>query len=353
VAGAVVGLVLVGIAGGWALRTMLAPAADVLQGQGYTLVTAVYGTVGQSLRLNVTAEWTPELVVANQATGTVTTVELDTGAEVAPGDPVYTVDLRPVVVAAGEVPAFRDLGHGSQGDDVAQVQELLRTLGHPVGPADGRFGTAVHEAVRAWQRDLGVAADGVVRRGDVVFVPALPARLALAPEVVVGAAVAGGEPAVQVLPRAPSFTITLPDNQARLVSPGTAVEMPRDDGAAWRATVSEVRPAGEGAGPVAVLVGVEGAPVCRDACDQVPVQSDTLLPGLIQVVPEESGVTVPAAALVTTAAGQTGVVLDSGQLRPVEVVASASGVAVVEGVEVGEQVRTPGEIPAESGPDGR
>jgi hypothetical protein len=64
-------------------------------------------------------------------------------------------------------------------------------------------------------------------------------------------------------------------------------------------------------------------------------------------------VTVPAAALVTTAAGQTAVVLASGELRPVEVAASATGMAVVDGVEAGEPVRTPGELPDGSGADGR
>lgn len=327
---------------------MLAPAPDLLESPEYTLVTAEQGTVGQSLRLNVSAQWSPQRVLANQAVGTVTSLVLDSGAEAEPGDAVYTVDLRPVAVATGAVPAFRDLGFGAEGQDVRQLQQLLRSTGYEVGTPDGRFGTTVDRAVRAWQRDLGVESDGVVRRGDIVFVPDLPTRLALDPELVVGAAVAGGERAVQVLPDTPRFTITLPDNQARMVSPGMAVEIPRDGGEAWLAEVTENRPAEEGASPVATLAGREDAPVCRDECDQVPVGQEVLLPSLIHIVPEESGVTVPAAALVTTASGDTAVVRPSGELQPVEVVASASGLAVVEGVEAGEQVRTPGKIPADN-----
>lgn len=344
-------LVLAGLAGGWALRTMLAPAPDALEASGYTLVAAEQGRVGQSLRLNTSATWSAESVAANQAAGTVTGVELAAGSRVDPGVPLYTVDLRPVVVAEGEVPAFRDLTTGSRGGDIAQLQELLSSLGYQVGDADGSFDTATHRAVRAWQRDLGVEADGVVRRGDVVFVPGLPARLALAPELVVGAAVAGGEPAVQVLPDAPSFTIVMPENQARLVATGMAVEIPRSEGEPWRAEISEIQPDdGQRGGPVAVLAGAGGTPICGEDCGEIPLQEETLLPSVIQVVPEVDGVTVPAAALVTTAGGELGVVLAGGEFRPVTVVASASGTAVVEGVRVGEQVRTPGELgPGEDG----
>jgi hypothetical protein len=194
---------------------LLVPAEDLLEAPAYTLVTAQDGTVGQSLRLNTAVEWSPEQVLANQAPGTVTTVELENGVEVQPGQALYTVDLRPVAVGVGAVPAFRDLRVGDQGADVRQLQALLETLGYAVGEPDGRFGVAADSAVRAWQRGPGIEVDGVVRRGDVVFVPGLPARLALDPEIAVGKALAGGEPAVQVLPDEPSFTITLPENQAR------------------------------------------------------------------------------------------------------------------------------------------
>lgn len=339
--------------GGWALRTLLTPPGDVLEAPAYTLVTARDGTVGHSLRLNTSVTWSAETVVANQATGTVTTVALDNGSEVRPGQAVYTVDLRPVVVAAGKVPMFRDLRAGDRGADVRQLQELLEATGYAVGELDGRFGVSLDSAVRAWQRDIGVGADGVVRRGDVVFVPALPARLALDPEIVVGRQLSGGEVAVRVLPDDPVFTIALPDNQARLVLVGMPVEILRDDRDPWRAEISELRQEPEGAAILAVLVAAGSDQICRDECGEIPLVGETLLSSLVHVVPEESGVTIPAAALVTTAAGQTAVVLPSGELRPVEVLASATGMAVVDGIEVGEQVRTPGELPDGVGADGR
>jgi hypothetical protein len=55
-------------------------------------------------------------------------------------------------------------------------------------------------------------------------------------------------------------------------------------------------------------------------------------------------VLVPAAALATTADGQAVVVLESGELQQVSVVASASGMAIVEGLGEGQLVRTPGRL---------
>ena len=259
-----------------------------------------------------------------------------------------TVDLRPVVVAEGEVPAFRDLAVGATGADVSQVQRLLAERGYWSAPVDGRFGESMHWAVRAWQQDLGVTQDGLVRAADVVFVPGLPARLAPTESMRVGAVLAGGEPVVQVLPVHPSFTIALPDGQAQSVTPGMAVEIDSGGDEPWLAEIVEVRRSAE-QGTMALLAGVDGDSICGNECELIPIHEETLLSTSIKVVPRVEGVSVPAAAVVTTAAGRTVVVLDDGSLRPVKVVASGSGVAIVAGLEVGDLVRTPGAVTDESG----
>lgn len=60
---------LVTLLSGWAL---LAPAPDVLQAPDHTLVAAEHGAVERSLRLNTSAQWSPESIVAGRAVGTVT-----------------------------------------------------------------------------------------------------------------------------------------------------------------------------------------------------------------------------------------------------------------------------------------
>lgn len=66
------------------------------------------------------------------------------------------------------VPDVPELGHrtlamGDTGDDVKQLQLALIALGYSCGRwgADGEFGKATRSAVRAFQTDAGLAADGV------------------------------------------------------------------------------------------------------------------------------------------------------------------------------------------------
>ena len=51
---------------------------------------------------------------------------------------------------------------GDAGQDVAQIQSQLNALGYAAGPADGDFGSNTTAAVKAFQKDRGLDADGVV-----------------------------------------------------------------------------------------------------------------------------------------------------------------------------------------------
>jgi hypothetical protein len=148
---AVVGLVAVGF---WAGRTALEPPSDPLVEAAPVTYTVANGQVGRTLQFSAVAEWELEPVGVGAVRGVVTTVELDSTSSVGPGDILFTVDLRPVVVAEGVVPSFRDLSQGAKGADVAQLQVLLAGLGFYAGEVDGSFGTGVRTAVRGWQRLL-------------------------------------------------------------------------------------------------------------------------------------------------------------------------------------------------------
>ena len=62
------------------------------------------------------------------------------------------------------VPARPPLRRGSKGDAVALCQSLLLSLGYDLGAygADGKFGAKTEAAVKAFQRDRSLAADGIV-----------------------------------------------------------------------------------------------------------------------------------------------------------------------------------------------
>nr|BFE64557.1 hypothetical protein GCM10020063_090830 [Dactylosporangium thailandense] len=341
---AMVGMALIllglGTAGGWALHTLFGPPPSVLESPDYTLVTAAQGEVEQAIRLNASAHWSPTAILPNAAAGTVTTVALSPGAPAGVGAILYTVDLRPVVVATGSVPAFRDLHSGDSGADVVQLQQMLNHLGFPAGTADGKFDATVTAAVKKWQRKVGITPDGSVRHGDVIYVQQLPARLALDSKLVVGAHVAGGEPTLEVLAPTPAFKIDLPENQSRLVSAGMAVEI-QAGSRQWKAKIAEVAADDKGARS-AQLTSADGGAICQADCTSVKIGGETLLPSRIWIVPPTSGVTVPSVALVTDASGSVGVVLESGVVHAVTVVVNANGTAVVQGLDAGEVVRAPG-----------
>ena len=56
----------------------------------------------------------------------------------------------------------RELGYGSQGADVADVQRLLQALAHYDDAVDGRFGRLTTAAVRSFQDARGLKIDGFV-----------------------------------------------------------------------------------------------------------------------------------------------------------------------------------------------
>lgn len=330
-------------ASGWAGAVALRPADDPLAASTYTFASVEQGEVGSSLSLNTVAVWQPSPVGANQSSGVVTGVNIAPGDEVAQGSVLYTVDLRPVVIAIGDVPAFRSIAQGTRGQDVAQLQSMLQTLGIYNGTVDGDAGAGTARAIRTWQESLGVPQTGIAELGDVIFVPTLPTRVSLDTTIIArGLPVAGGEQAVRALPAAPTFTIPMTDSQAAVVPTGTSIEITAPDKSTWLAVTTEVVRDDQTQTVVAHLAGADGKPICVQDCAQVPVAGEARLASRIVTVPTVEGLVVPAAALATSASGDLYVVDEAGEQIPVTVVASARGMSVVDGVTQGTRVRVPG-----------
>lgn len=340
VVGALVG------ATGWAIATIMQPAEDPLEASTFTFATVQSGEVGSSINLNGVAEWAPTLIGSNQASGVVTGVEIAPGEEVVQGSTLYLVNQRPVVIAQGSVPAYRSLGNGAEGEDVAQLQGLLQALGYFAGALDGEAGSRTVSAIKAWQKSLGVDETGTVELGDVIFVPTLPTRASLDGEVIArGKPVSGGEPVLLGLPQSPVFTLPVTEAQSAMIPTGTAVQITSPAGNVWEAFAGDRASDPQSQAIVVTLTGPEGQAVCADSCSEVPIVGESLLPTKIITVPTVQGLVVPSSALLTEASGQI-VVVDTEAVRiPVTVVASARGMSVVEGVDAGLSVRIPAEEP--------
>ncbi|WP_157372738.1 peptidoglycan-binding protein [Agromyces sp. Root81] len=339
----VVSLLAVGAVAGWAVTAVFAPPRDVLSETPYTYVELVDGEVGSSMQLNTVAEWQPALAATNQASGTVTSVTVAPGDEVRAGSVLYSVNLRPVVVAAGATPVFRPLSREAKGSDVQQLQQLLTELGFYSGAVDGEFGSRTEAAVKDWQDSLGIGDDGVVQPGDVVFVPTLPTRVTLDPEIVFrGASLSGGEAAVSALSAEPVFTIPVTVSQAGSMPVGTAVEVQAPDGTVWAAEVASQKPSEESGDQVdVVLQGVGGATICGAGCGTLPAEGSSRLLSKIVTQPTVTGVVAPSAALLSATDGTISVVDDEGERHEVAVVAAAKGMSVIDGAPAGMRVRVP------------
>ena len=94
-------------------------------------------------------------VVADGKKPIITAVRTKPGASIGPGKVIMEISGRPVFALAGEKPAYRDLLPGSQGDDVAQLQDALKDLGYSPGDSNGVFGAGTKHAVTTLYQHLG------------------------------------------------------------------------------------------------------------------------------------------------------------------------------------------------------
>lgn len=332
-----VAVAVAGAIGWWAARASLERPAAAPVDPGPVLYTVAAGTVSQVLGFSASAQWQSAPVASNAATGTVTTVDVSAGDTVDVGSRLYSVGLRPVVAAEGAVPSFRDLALGAVGADVAQLERMLAAVVPFTGTVDTEFTAATATAVRAWQASLGVPEDGTVRVSDVLFMPALPARVTLSPELKVGAPAAPAVGTIDVLAAAPTFTIVLAAEQANLVPLVTTVNVSYPEGAWAASSASSVINADNEL--VLTLAGADGGAACADRCDLVPIGYPAHYRAELVVVPETTGPVVPSAALRTAPDGSVSVTAADSTPMPVEVLAASSGQAVVSGVETGDIVQ--------------
>lgn len=333
-------------AGWWSGRVAFLSPADPLTDPIPVLYQVVEGSVGRSLRFAASAEWSLIPVGTGASSGVVTSINTEPGIIVEAGGVLFTVGLRPVVVAEGVVPAFRELRRRAEGLDVSQLQALLLDLGFYSGDVDGKFGPDLHGAVRSWQKSLGVVDDGVVRAGDVVFVPELPTRVVLGDEVAVGSRLSGGEQIVWLVPEAPSFRIELSVEQRGLVPLSADVTIRYPEGA-WPARITDAVESTFDQLDL-ILRAPDGGSVCGGVCvEWVALTGRTDFAADVVVVPAVAGPVVPVAALGTAADGRPFVTLPDGSTRAIEILGSSDGLAVVGGVEVGEAIQLPFQRPSD------
>lgn len=286
------------------------------------------------------------------AAGTVTWLP-PAGAMISRGQPALRIDDRPVVLLYGSLPLYRPLTLDTKGSDVRQFEQNLRALDYDGFTVDDEFTASTVDAVKRWQKELGLAQSGTVTADQVVYAPG-PVRLAQR-------SVEPGDPAAGEV-----FTYT---GTARVVSvpvradaagwaiKGAAVTVELPGGATVPGTVTDVGDQAE-AGSTTETEGA-GGPDASLANATIPVTvslADQKAAGRYQRSPvsvrhvsreREDVLTVPVAALLALAEGGYGLELVDGAATrtvPVRVGLFADGQVEVEGPELrdGQTVRMPG-----------
>ena len=107
-------------------------------------------------------------------------LDVAAGDTVTNGEQLAEIDGQPMFALTGPVPAWRDLAPGETGPDVAELQDALASLGYyDEGDTPGYYGSATEYAVYLYYEHLGYTppSSGGMPMADVVFLPSLPATV--------------------------------------------------------------------------------------------------------------------------------------------------------------------------------
>lgn len=310
-------------------------------------VTVDRRDVTNSLRVTALVGFGPIRTFPTRAGGIVTWAP-EQGTVLSPGDVAVMIDNRPVILATGDMPAYRELrlvpftqldraGNPvglQRGPDVDQLHDFLIDQGFD---DDGElrseeiFGTSTDRAARAWQASIGHDSDGIVNDRHLVFVPG-PIRVES--DLLIGEPFDGfSYTGTDVL-----LTIDAATTARRYFAVGSSVEVRAGDlvtdGTVTKSTRT-LDPA-SGSARQTVLVAVDG--VSPDELgDTVDVHGS--------VVEASDALAVPVRALLALAEGgwALDVVTDDGsaELVGVELVRVVGTTAVIDGLEEGTEVVVP------------
>ncbi|MER6103037.1 peptidoglycan-binding domain-containing protein [Streptomyces sp. NPDC001832] len=340
-----------------------------------------------------------ELPLPIKAQGTVTWLP-ETGATVERGDELLRVDDRPVVLMYGSLPMYRSLGltaqeneqgsddrnsdeqqqsdgggdgkspnpsgstapggTGTGGDpgssraprelkgmDVMQFETNLAALGYTGFTVDEKFTSGTADAVKRWQKSLGVAQTGTVDVGDVIY-SAGKVRIGQ-PGTRLGSAV--GENTLTYTGTARKVTVNASAADAAWAVRGArvAVKLPNGNPVQGEvAAIGKQATAPEGGGG-----GGEGGGLDRPATIPVTVTIENQKavgqlesgPVTVEYVGKEvkDALTVPVSALVALAEGGHGLETADGRFVAVKTGLFADGNVEVSGAAVreGMKVRIP------------
>lgn len=214
--GAVAAAAVMAVAGSRLLDRGASGASDSGHEPDVATATVTRGNVSSTMTVSGTLDTGRQLPVAAGASGVLTRMTA-ADSDVTSGSVLYAIDEQPTVLMLGDVPMYRDVTPGDTGADADQLQANFVALGYE-GFTD--------DAVRQWQRSLGVTETGVVARSSVVFLPE-GGRVGGA-YVEIGVTVNAGAPVLEVVALGQVVNLDVDVADRHHFAPGTeaTVELP-------------------------------------------------------------------------------------------------------------------------------
>jgi hypothetical protein len=206
--------------------------------------------------------------VINQAQGTYTELP-GLGRVISHGHVLYRVNDRPVVLLRGSTPAYRTLSAGMSGPDVAELNADLLALGYAtraqLHPRSAFFGAATTTALEKLQAGLGVARNGSLALGQVVFEPTAVRVTSVSAQL--GGRTHPGETVMQATSTARLVQIALAASQQTEVAVGNKVRITLPNNRTTAGVVSSVGtvatcPSSSGSGGSGSSPAALGADTC-------------------------------------------------------------------------------------------
>lgn len=338
-------------AGGWALGRITAPPQMPAAEKTSTVITAETGTIQRNAAFPAKATWSGATPQKLTIEGTVTARHLEGVQTIGHGSKLFDVNLKPVYIAAGKTPAFREIGEGASGADVRQMQEFIRSQGIRSVPRNGVVDEKTVDSIKKWQKKTKQEETGKIAAGQLIFMDALPRTGYISKEIAVGQTLplAGGASeqgqagaaapsGLVFLPSHPTFTLELPEAKTQQLQPDMAVTLQVED-QRWDAVIETINsPKNPGDPAIVKLKKSDGQPICADHCGKVPPTGLNDIPAQVTIIPATSGTKIPTTAITVGPAGQTAVTLADGRQQPVTVKASYGGHAIVEGITPGQKL---------------
>ncbi len=326
-------------------RTLDARPTDPLPAAPTTVI-AVEGTLIDARPVSVEAEWQPDGEVLNRLPGTITWAAASRGSlfEISAGSVLYSVDETRVVAVPGDVPAYRDMGPGLVGSDIAQLQQYLLAQGFRISVPDGSWRGSTTTAYRDWRAANLLPPSDTVRLGEIVFLADLPLRTATSQALVVGGMVEDGDALFASLGDSPTLALSLPRDSSIQLEAGADVQVDVAGTTVTAVTVDRQTPSDDGNVRVTLeLVGASRG--CDVWCGNIPTSGASTWAGTVVLAGPATGVIVPVGALRSGANGKPTLVTVNGETGDVEVVLQVGGRAIVEGVESGAEIVLPTAAP--------